>query len=874
MTDLQESLSEREIEILACLVEGVSNREIANRLHLAYQTVKGYNSDIYSKLGVTNRDSAIERATALGLLESASDTPQPTGKHNLPESVTEFVGRRQEINELVSLIESQRLVTILAPGGMGKTRLSMEVARTQIGGFSDGVYFVPLAPLSSPNDIVTTIAENIGFVLHGENPPAQQLVDFLKDRSMLLVLDNFEHLLEGTPLVTDIVRSAQSVKVLVTTRERLNLRGENVYSLRGLEFPKWETPEDALEYDAVKLFMQSANRVRSDFELHTDDLDFLARICRLTAGMPLGIELAAGWVDVLSLGKIADEIQQGIDILETDMRDVPERHRSLRATFERTWDRLTNDEQTVFARLSVFRGGFTLESVEAVASANARHLRKLAQKSLIQTEATERYTVHELLRQFGEGKLAETGAYDSLRQLHSTYYMEFMAKREADVQGQRQLVALAEIRTDFENIRLAWLWASNYLQADNIYSALDCLTIAFEMNNHLLEGQRLLFYTKSKLHQNSEGIPHPIWDAVTVRLGRYNCLLGQVPDGELIREILERNRIRNDKMEMAWCHWVLGDYSASRYDIESRNKHFKVFEDLHAQLGNEFYVGHTFVSAGTRLRLLNQLDRALDAFRESVSIRRRIGDWNSVPFSLYMVAAILIDSGRFDEGEAYLDEAFALEDQVGIVPILGHCYSLKARLAFWRGNLDIAHQYTEVALTITRQQSFIGSHSTTLANLSDLLLIEGRYQQAHQLAEKARSHVSNVWILKYTKWSYALANCGLENNDVARQAVLELLHISTSHTHSIIDAQLCLPIASVLFARAGQTHRAIELLGLAYSAPPELTGWLPHWKLLVELQDELQSKLGAEEFSAVWERGAKLDLDQVVKELITEFGDN
>ena len=465
MVDTQgvtEPLSTRQLEILSLLAEGLSNREIANRLYLSLAGVKWNNSEIYGKLSVKNRDEAVARATELGLLDSEPDAPQPSAKQNLPESVTEFVGRKQEITDLVELVNTKRLITILAPGGMGKTRLSLAVARTQIGDFSDGVYFVPLAPLSSPDDIVTTIAENIGFVFHGEHPPAHQLVNFLKDRTMLLVLDNFEHLLDGADLVSDIIQSTPNITIIVTSRERLNLRGENVYSLRGLEFPTWETPEDALEYDAVKLFMQSANRARSDFELHADDLDFLARICRLTAGMPLGIELAAGWVDVLSLEQIANEIQGGIDILETDMRDVPERHRSLRATFERTWNRLTVTEQDVFMKLSVFRGGFTLEAAEAIASANPRYLRKLAQKSLIQSEPDNRFAIHELLRQFGVSKLAEMDQVAINQARHADYFTDFMTKRKHDIKTDRELEALKLIDPEFENVRIAWFYCVDH----------------------------------------------------------------------------------------------------------------------------------------------------------------------------------------------------------------------------------------------------------------------------------------------------------------------------------------------------------------------------------------------------------------------------
>ena len=300
---------------------------------------------------------AVARAQVLGLLNVSADARQIAGKHNLPVQATPFVGRRDELDALATLLNdpNTRLITILAPGGMGKTRLSLEAARMQVGRYVDGVFFVALAPLSSSGDMVTTIAENIGFSFYGANTPAQQLIDFLRERSMLLVLDNFEHLLDGASLIGDLVQVAPGIRVLTTSRERLNLRGETVYVLRGL-VPR-ETPYDVLEYEAVKLFMQSAHRLRPDFELQAHDLDHLARICRLTAGMPLGIELAAGWVDVLSLEQIAVELQRGLDILETEIRDVPERQRSLRATFGRTWVRLSDEEQRVFMRLSYSGAG-------------------------------------------------------------------------------------------------------------------------------------------------------------------------------------------------------------------------------------------------------------------------------------------------------------------------------------------------------------------------------------------------------------------------------------------------------------------------------------------------------------------------------------
>ena len=468
--NLPESLTKREREILAYLAEGLSNREIAEQLYLSVGTIKVHTRNIYGKLGVSGRTQAVTQANKIGLLDLDSKPSEAIseGKHNLLEQTTQFVGRQQEISEIVDRLSEveTRLITILAPGGMGKTRLSQEVARTQIGHYLDGVFFVPLAPISDADDIVTTVADTIGFAFHGEDSPSQQLVRFLRDRSMLLVMDNFEHLLEGATLILDIVQSAPKIKILVTSREKLNVRGELVFTLRGLEFPTWETPEDALEYDAVKLFMQSAHRISTEFELRAEDLDYLARICRLTAGMPLAIELAAGWVDVLSMEQIASEVQSGIDILETEMRDMPERHRSIRVTFERTWTRLDSADRDVFMKLSVFRGGFTLSAAEAVAGANVRSMRRLMQKSLIQSDSNDRYTTHELLRQFGAGKLEETDASESVRSNHAFYFAEFMEARKSDFKGSRQVEGMALVDSEFENVRLAWIYIVNHQHWD------------------------------------------------------------------------------------------------------------------------------------------------------------------------------------------------------------------------------------------------------------------------------------------------------------------------------------------------------------------------------------------------------------------------
>ena len=301
------SLTERENEILACLAQGMTNLEIGEALHLAVTTVKWYTRQIYNKLGVNSRREAAIFAQDNGLF-SVSITHTPDIKHNLPADTTPFVGRHHEIESISGLIKNQnhRLITILAPGGMGKSRLAIQAARQQLDNFADGVFFVPLQPLSAPDQIVIAIGDSIGFVfLPDARTPERQLLDFLADKVMLLVLDNYEHLLAGTHHITDILLHASAVRILVTSREKLNLTSETIIHLQGLTYDR-----DGAQSDAADLFVDTVKRLTPSYKDSSDHQAIIDHICQLTEGMPLALLLAAAWSDTLTLAQIAGEIER------------------------------------------------------------------------------------------------------------------------------------------------------------------------------------------------------------------------------------------------------------------------------------------------------------------------------------------------------------------------------------------------------------------------------------------------------------------------------------------------------------------------------------------------------------------------------------
>ncbi|MCK4977439.1 MAG: AAA family ATPase, partial [Anaerolineales bacterium] len=282
-------------------------------------------------------------------------------RSNLPANLTPFVGRTEELSDLQKYITDPdcRLLTVLGPGGIGKTRLALEVAPSQLEHFTHGVYCVALNPVQSPQSIPPAISEALDFPTQEKGDLLGQLLDYLRAKKMLLVMDGFEHLLDGVGLVTEILRDAPDVKILVTSRARLNIKGENLYPLHGMEYP--ESPEmlsSVCQYDAVQLFLTGAQRVRPNFEPGENDLDSIIKICSQVQGMPLGILLASAWVGSMNVREIADEIERSLDFLSTAWADVPTRQRSLRATFDYSWNLLSQREQVIFQNLSVFRGGF------------------------------------------------------------------------------------------------------------------------------------------------------------------------------------------------------------------------------------------------------------------------------------------------------------------------------------------------------------------------------------------------------------------------------------------------------------------------------------------------------------------------------------
>lgn len=417
---------------------------------------------------------------------SLHQTATPT----LPSHSTPFVGRERELRELSDMLTDPvcRLLTIFGPGGIGKTRLTIETAAQNQPLFPDGVVFVPLQPLLAADEIPSAIAAVLALQLMGRDNPLAQMLNYLRDKHMLLVLDNMEHLLDGSDLLSTMLAAAPGLKLLVTSRELLNLQEEWLYPLDGLDIPADHTAADLSRNSAVQLFVERARRVRRDFALAAER-DSVVRICQLVEGLPLAIELAAVWTKTLPCAVIAAEIGRNLAFLATSLRNVPERHRSMRATFDQSWGLLTEEQRQVFQRLAVFRGGLAHDAAEQVAGASLPILATLVEKSLVRHEPGGRYHLHELLRQYAEEHLrALPEMAHQTQQAHSSYYMALLAEQRVPITGGDQLAALAHIGCEFENMRVAWRWAVDHADMAAIGQAAHTLSLYYRIQGSYQEG--------------------------------------------------------------------------------------------------------------------------------------------------------------------------------------------------------------------------------------------------------------------------------------------------------------------------------------------------------------------------------------------------
>jgi len=779
--------------------------------------------------------------------------------HNLLRQTTSFVGREREILEILDRLNNPmcQLLTFVGPGGIGKTRLALEVARQIRNSYRDGVYFVPLQPLRSASHIPSAIIHVLGVSIRDGDDPFQKLLHFLSDRHLLLLLDNFEHLVDGAELVTCILENAPDVRLLVTSREPLKLHEEWQWVVGGLHFPT-EAPDEADEaYSAMRLFAERATQINPEFTLDQYRADVI-RICQLVEGIPLAIEMAANWTNSLTCDAIADAIQNNIDFLTSREQNIPERHRSMRAVYNHSWRLLFEEERRVFERLSVFHGGFTREAAEQVEGATLETLASLVDKSFLKQDSSGRYDIHELLRQYGAEQLAKSDGTKAAADRHLAFYADFMQRCEPDLKGKAELAALNRIEADFENIRAAWSYAVAQREYDMVDRIIDSLFWFGLWRGRIVEIRLLFFETAVEVFTPKAGTsPHPVWGRLLVRKSRNR-------DVNVIDRAMEIAGNCGNEAEVAYCL-----LERAIYDTNHRNPHalteIQRALDIYRQLGDNFGVAGTLSDLTYLLITSGDLDAFWLSLDEALQQVRKTGCSWYLYNLLFRRGWTACFDGHYDNCERDLEEALGIANRMEFRVVEADCIGSLGFLAFLRGNFQQAKRRVSDDIETVTQVKAAGEQGFAKIVLAYITCIEGNYHEARQLAEEALVLVKPHPIReRLSARVLAMAEYGLGNFDKAREHARWVLAEEVQTGTRLWN----IPVFALLLAHDGDTEGAAELLGLMFTHPASPIGWFENWTLIKDLRAQLADQLGADAYAAAWQRGATLDLDTIVETLL------
>jgi predicted ATPase/DNA-binding SARP family transcriptional activator/predicted negative regulator of RcsB-dependent stress response len=793
--------------------------------------------------------------------------------HNLPTQLTPFIGRENELLRIKKLFSKSecRLLTLVGAGGMGKTRLALQAATELIHQYRDGVFFIPLTSLWSFDLILPAIAEALHSNLHSKEDPLTQIINILREKNILLILDNFEHILHGVEVINELISHTSELDILITSRERLNLRSEWIFEVNGMSYPK-NGYDDIEQYSSIQLFMQSAIRVYPDYILDDIDKPHLGRICHLVEGMPLAIELASSWVRTLTCKEIADELEFSLDILETKMRDYPDRHRSLNAVFNHSWDLLSEEERRVLRRLSVFKSGFDRVAAEKIANASLLSLATCVDKSLLHHTPDGRYGMLSTMRKFLETKLNEQSKEEEkIKNRFCEYYTSFISEQTYHLMSSKQLQALDDISNELENIRAAWEWALNHHRWDAIDRSIGALSIYFDTRGRFKEAvtifgkaTQLLQSVSSSNYEITIGMLLTAHGWFLFQLGYYNKGLKNMSQG------LEIFRRHESNIRTAFALWFLAEANLrlENYTKASKqvNECISILDDISEP---DSRISRPFLAHATYTQGIIEVNRgnypiARQIISKSLSIFKDIQNPRGTALSLNALGKALVELGEYDEAMSMREESLQIftdiGDRRGMAMVLNNLSNIHDILGEYEKAIKLLKRTVDISNEIGDRRfsaiALINLASIFSNKMDNQQEAQNLYFESNLIFNDLHDQRGSIHVL--CGMGESLLKSGEEQKSM--DYYQDALQIATRMNSIPLTLQVLTGISSVV-AKRGDFNQAIEIWTMVLSNPETD---IPTENRARELLAQHKHYLLKQDAEFSQKRGRRLDINDVI----------